>query len=159
MEVTTSLFIALTISNVAELSLLTLLYMHEHFAFRKLQLNAEFRHEQVVHAEEAVNKVAEIADTLRKRQEVLAKELATKTAATDKQVQSTLADIQIQLVENTAMTVKAADASAEAASVANHMNDKIVKTHEEVLSALAQVVAPVDPPLSEKIVDKAKHKV
>lgn len=83
---------------------------------------------------------AHIAEELEERNAVLAHGVANKTAETSKHVEQTLATIKKQLDENMDATVKAAEASAEAAQVANHVNDKILKVDEKIVTTRDDLV-------------------
>lgn len=66
-----------------------------------------------------------------------------------------LKQIQAEIQKNTGLTVAAAQASAKAAEVANHMNEKIVTTHDSLMQAVVDMVkAPMTTEISLRNIDE-----
>lgn len=83
---------------------------------------------------------AQIAVALAERQAELADGVAVNTDIVSKHVTQTLEAINKKLDDNMDATVKAAEASAEAAVVSNHVNEKIATTNKAIVSTRDDLV-------------------
>lgn len=90
----------------------------------------------------ALNHAIGVLDTLEHRQEQLANSVEEKSTLAAQVVEANLGRIEASITENTALTIAAAEASATAAEVANHMNEKIVVAHDRVVETIKEMYQP-----------------
>lgn len=102
-------------------------------------------------------KQLKIAEDFARAQQSTADDVKRFMDHTTKTMTDDFEEIRQELRQNTAISKKASEnsahaavASATAADVANHMNEKIAKTNDAVIETLQQLVGVVTPPESKK---------